>query len=105
MALSSSSLLSGEFQITNMMYNTIVNEVNNYLNNNHQLANPYLLLPSLNQTLLDISYEGILNDQNMSIRQIGQFSDFNFFFFKMNNIVYEIVTDRNVSNIYRISQY
>ena len=98
----SSSLLLGEnFQITNYEYNNILNAVNLYMNDhNYQFDNPFALIPALNSTTLDIAYEGILNDDNMTVRLVSQTSGFRFFFFKMNNNVYQIITNLDSSIVY-----
>lgn len=75
----SSLLLSEDFQITEYEYNTILNSVNLYRNdNNYQFVHPSVLIPALNSTSLNIGYERILNDGDMFVRQISQTSGFRF---------------------------
>lgn len=102
----SSSLLDGKFQITNYEYNEILNAVNLYMkNHNYHFDHPFVLFPALNSTTLDIAHERILNDDNMSVIQISQTSGFRFFFFKINNDVYQIITNLDLSIVYNVSLY
>jgi len=98
----SSSLLSVNFQITPMEYNTVLNAVNLHLNGYH--FSEVMLLPSLNSTTLDIGYDGILNDDDMTLRQISQTSGFRFFLFKLNNNIYNIITNLDVSVVYKVTE-
>jgi len=97
----SSSLLSVNVQITPMVYNTVLNAVNLHLDGHH--FSEVMLLPSLNSTTLDIAYDGILNDNDMTLRQISQTSGFRFFLFKLNNNIYNIITNLDVSVVYKVT--
>jgi hypothetical protein len=97
----SSLLYSADFQITPIVYNTVLNAVNLHLDG-HQFSE-VMLLPSLNSTIFDIGYERILNEDDMTLRQISQTSGFRFFLFKMNNNIYNIITNLDVSVVYKVT--
>lgn len=99
--MSSSVLISNlDYQINPFIYNTVLNAVNLHLNGHH--FEQMMLLPSLNSTTLDIAYEEIINDNNMTLKQISQKSNFRFFLFKMNNNIYSIITNLDMSVIYEV---
>lgn len=98
--MSSSLLIGSDFQITPYVYNTILNAVNLYLNN-HSFTSE-MILPSLNSTTLITGYQQIIYEENMTLRQLIQTSNFRFFLFKMNNSIYSIVTNLDVSIVYKV---
>jgi hypothetical protein len=99
-----SSLFGEDFLITNYVHNILLNSVNLYLNS-HKFSPSFSLLPSLNYTTLDIAYQEIINDNNISIVQISQTSGFRFFFYKMNRDIYKIITNLDLSIVYEVSRY
>lgn len=97
----SSLLLSQPFQITEMVFNTLLNSVNEY--NNFRPYYVEYLLPELNTNYMEISYQNIINEADMTLNHISQVSRYHFFLFKLNGQVYKIITNENATDIYDIS--
>lgn len=100
MALSSASLLSPSFQITNEVYNTVRNSVEIGGVN----CSPYFLIPSFNSDLLTHAYRQMITRPDNSIEFIAQHSNFLFFFYKKEGRVYQVVSNRDVTEIYRVTE-
>jgi transglutaminase/protease-like cytokinesis protein 3 len=98
MALSSSLLLSHEFQITENAFNTIRNVVNL----GEATHNANALFPSLNPLLLHSTYRYIENGPDMSIHFMTCRSGFRFFLYKTDERIYQVVSNDDVTEIYRV---
>ena len=77
---------------------TATNLVNN---NNYHLQ--HVLLPQLNITSIQMGYEGIIDQDNMSVHLISSRSNFRTYFCKNNNQVYEVITDSLTQNIFSVT--
>lgn len=100
MALSSASLFSAPYQIAQDAFNTIRNAVA-LGQANH---NAYALFPSFNPHLIHTAYRYIENGPDMSLEFIAYQSGFRFFLYKTDNQVYEVVSNEQVTEIYKVSQ-
>ena len=85
--------------LTDHNINNIINAVNT---NNFQ--NTLLLLPSLNLAHIQIAYEDIINEPNMSVNLILSRSRYNIYFCKINNQVFQVVTDEFTERFFKIEE-
>lgn len=96
MDISSASLLSPAYQLSNDGYNNIRNSV--------ALGGVHLshlsLLPVLDSSLIRYAYHRIANQPDMSVEHIGQQSGCHFFFYKSNNQVWHVISNEDVDEIY-----
>ena len=75
--------------------------LNDVLSNNSScVETSFILFPHLSVDLVLYSYEQITNRPDMSIEHIGQRSGFRFFFYKVNNKVYYVVSNEDFDQIY-----
>lgn len=100
MALSSSSLLSTSYQITEDSFNTIRDAVDL----GHATHNANALFPSFNSDFLHTAYRYIENGPDMSVEFIAYQSGFRFFFYKTDGQVYQVVSNEQVTEIYQVSE-
>jgi hypothetical protein len=96
-----SFLLLDPIILTNNEINNVLNATNLLNNNNYHLQ--HVLLPQLNITSIQIGYEGIIDQDNMSVHLISSRSNFRTYFCKNNNQVYEVITDSLTQNIFSVT--
>jgi hypothetical protein len=102
--LSSSFLLSPEPVVTLYETYTVINAVNNFINNNNFFNTPPLMLfPSLNLVRIQMEYENIF-DQHNTVNLVLARSQYKIYFCNINNMVYQIITDDFTQRVYQIVQ-
>ena len=100
MSISSTNLLSdSHFQVTRTMFNTIINGIRDCFTNS-----TYNLFPSLNESLIRYEYNRLIDKPNMTLHFSCVRSEYRFFFFKINNEVYQVITDFEVNTIHQITR-
>jgi len=98
--LSSSLLLGNSNPISENVYNTI----RNCIDNGGVQLHPLSLLPVLTDDKIRHAYYIINNQPEMTLYFIGQQSECCFFFYKTNGLLYYIVTNHDSSEIYSTEQ-
>ncbi len=98
-ALSSSSLLSPRpIVLSDHKINTVINAVNMYVGHINMYGNANIfqnrmLLPCLNQTRIEIEYEAIIVQPNLTVNFVSSTQSSRTYFCKANDQVYEVITD------------
>jgi hypothetical protein len=97
-----SFLLLDPIILTNNEINNVLNATNLIVNNNNYHLQ-HVLLPQLNIMSIQMGYEGIIDQDNMSVHLISYRSNFRTYFCKNNNQVYEVITDSLTQNIFSVT--
>lgn len=96
-SLSSSNLLSNEvLSIDNI--NTVINATRLGLFGN----NPFSLFPSLDVSHLNLAYQDIVNEPDLTVHLVKQTYSTKMYFCKMDNLVYEVIIDEFNNTVLRV---
>ena len=104
MDLSSSSLFSQEFQITQDGCNTICNAVYIYQNSQNGVYDSNILIPSFGSDYVSSQFIDFENHPELRIKFFAYQSGFLFFFYRSNGQSYQVVTNDDMSYIYRVTK-
>jgi hypothetical protein len=101
--LSSAALLSTEpITLDDVEINAVMNAINDFIGANNFFTTPLMLFPSLNLTRIQMEYENILDQPNMTINLVLARSHYKIYFCNVNNVVYQIITDDFTQRVYQV---
>jgi len=106
MAASSSSFLLSSMNgiLSEELTETQRNTIRNIVVNSGEVSNPFSLFPSIDK-YLKYTYKEIINKPNESFQLITSKSCYKFFFYKTDDVIYEVVTNLNVTDVYRVTKW
>ena len=93
----SSALFGPEPIVSIDNINTVVNAVNI-----GQFGSPLALLPSINLSHVQIAYNDLVNEPNMTVHLVLSRQNFKIYFCKANNHIFQIITDEFTQRIHLV---
>ena len=100
--LSSSLLSSQPMALEDNEINTVINAINNFIGANNFFETPLMLFPSLNLARIQMEYENIFDQPNMTVNLVLVRSRYKIYFCNVNNMVYQVITDDFTNHVYQV---